>query len=82
IFDEVNKTIEEADEFLILDLFLFNGYTDGKRDYPKISEELSKAVVETMEKKPDLNVILISDEVNTTYGSHEAKQIKKIEDMG
>ncbi|PFG15402.1 phospholipase D family protein [Bacillus sp. es.036] len=82
IFDEVNKTIKEADEFLILDLFLFNGYTDGKRDYPKISEELSKAVVETMEKKPDLNVILISDEVNTTYGSHEAKQIKKIEDMG
>ncbi len=82
IFDEVNKTIKEADEFLILDLFLFNAYTDGKRDYPKISEELSKAVVETMEKKPDLNVILISDEVNTTYGSHEAKQIKKIEDMG
>ncbi|WP_273836347.1 phospholipase D family protein [Guptibacillus sedimenti] len=82
IFDEVNKTIKEADEFLILDLFLFNGYTDGKRNYPKISEELSKAVVETMEKKPDLNVILISDEVNTTYGSHEAKQIKKIEDMG
>ena len=82
IFDEVNKTIKEADEFLILDLFLFNGYTDGKRDYPKISEELSKAVVETMEKKPDLNVILISDEVNTTYGSHQAKQIKKIEEMG
>lgn len=82
IFEEVNQTIKEADEFLILDLFLFNGYTDGKRDYPKISEKLSKAVVETMKKKPDLNVILISDEVNTTYGSHEAKQIKKIEDMG
>ena len=82
IFDEVNKTIKEADDFLILDLFLFNGYTDDKRDYPKISENLSKAVVETMKNKPDLNVVLISDEVNTTYGSHEAKQIKRIEKMG
>ena len=82
IFDEVYKTIKEADDFLILDLFLFNGYTDGKRDYPKISENLSRAVVETMKNKPDLKVVLISDEVNTTYGSHEAKQIKRIEKMG
>ncbi|MBN8208828.1 phospholipase D family protein [Bacillus sp. NTK071] len=82
IFDEINQTIMEADDFLILDLFLFNGYTDGKRDYPKISEDLSKAVVKKMKENPDLEVVLISDEVNTTYGSHQAKQIQRIKDMG
>ncbi len=82
IFDEINSTIQEADDFLILDLFLFNGYTDGKRDYPKISEDLANTVVEVMKAKPNLKVILISDEVNTTYGSHEADQINKIKEMG
>ncbi|MGG1687073.1 phospholipase D family protein [Pseudalkalibacillus sp. NRS-1564] len=82
IFDEINSTIQEADDFLILDLFLFNGYTDGKRDYPKISEDLANTVVEVMKAKPNLKVVLISDEVNTTYGSHEADQINKIKEMG
>ncbi|KPL58201.1 phospholipase D family protein [Rossellomorea vietnamensis] len=82
IFDEVFQTIEEADDFLILDLFLVNGYTKGDRDYPKISETLSRKIEEQMKKKPDLKVVFISDEVNTTYGSHQAKQIEPLEKLG
>ena len=82
IFDEVYQTIEEADDFLILDLFLVNGYTKGDRDYPKISETLSRKIEEQMKKKPDLKVVFISDVVNTTYGSHEAKQIEPLEKLG
>jgi PLD-like domain len=82
IFDEVYQTIEEADDFLILDLFLVNGYTKGDRDYPKISETLSRKIEEQMKKKPDLKVVFISDVVNTTYGSHQAKQIEPLEKLG
>lgn len=82
IFDEVNKTIQEADEFLVLDLFLFNGFTDGKRDFPKISEQLSHSILEAMEKNPSLKVVLISDEINTTYQSHVAPQIQPLEEAG
>ncbi|WP_270180555.1 phospholipase D family protein [Alkalihalobacillus sp. CinArs1] len=82
IFDEVNKTIREADEFLVLDLFLFNGFTNEKRDYPTISENLSNSVIEVMEENPSLKVVLISDEINTTYNSHEAPQIDKLREMG
>ena len=82
IFDEVYQTIEEADDFLILDLFLVNGYTKGDRDYPKISETLSRKIEEQMKKKPDLKVVFISDVVNTTYGSHTAKQIEPLEKLG
>ncbi|MBN8194055.1 phospholipase D family protein [Bacillus sp. NTK074B] len=82
IFDEVYQTIEEADDFLILDLFLVNGYTKGDRDYPKISETLSRKIKEQMKKKPDLKVVFISDVVNRTYGSHEAKQIEPLEKLG
>ncbi|MCA1055008.1 phospholipase D family protein [Rossellomorea aquimaris] len=82
IFDEVYKTIEEADDFLVLDLFLVNGYTDGKRSYPKISETLSRKIQEQMKKKPDLKVVFITDQVNTTYRSHIARQIDPLEDLG
>jgi HKD family nuclease len=82
IFDEVYQTIEEAEDFLILDLFLVNGYTKGDRDYPRISEKLSKTIQEQMKKKPDLKVVFISDIVNTTYGSHTAKQLEPLEDLG
>ena len=82
IFNEVYKTIEEADEFLVLDLFLVNGYTDGKRDYPKISEKLSQSIQKQMKKKPNLKVVFISDEINTTYNSHMANQLKPLEELG
>ncbi|MEL3972168.1 phospholipase D family protein [Rossellomorea oryzaecorticis] len=82
IFDEVYKTIEEADDFLILDLFLVNGYTDGKRPYPKLSEKLSKKIQEQMKKNPDLKVVFITDHVNTTYSSHTAHQIAPLEKLG
>lgn len=82
IFDEVYQTIEEAEDFLILDLFLVNGYTKGDRDYPRISEKLSTTIQQQMKKKPDLQVVFISDVVNTTYGSHTARQLEPLEDLG
>ncbi len=53
IFNEMYHTIEEADDFLVLDLFLVNGYTDGKRDYPKISEKLVSNHSTTDEKETE-----------------------------
>ena len=82
IFNEMYHTIEEADDFLVLDLFLVNGYTDGKRDYPKISEKLSQTIQQQMKKKPNLKVVFISDEINTTYNSHIANQLEPLKKMG
>ncbi|WP_175637875.1 phospholipase D family protein [Metabacillus schmidteae] len=82
IFDEVYKTISEAEDFLILDLFLVNGYTDNKRSYPKLSEELRKSIEKQIKKHPNLKVVFITDQINTTYGSHEANQIEPLEDLG
>jgi len=82
IFKEVFKTIEEAEHFLILDLFLVNGYTDNKRPYPKLSEKLMKSIDKQKKKHPDLKVIFITDEINTTYGSHKAQQIDPLKDSG
>ncbi|PKR77322.1 hypothetical protein CEY16_11350 [Halalkalibacillus sediminis] len=82
IFDTLYRTIEEAEEFLILDMFMINSYTDGSRDYPEISSTVSNKILEQMEEHPDLKVVFISDVINTTYGSHEAEQLAPLREAG
>ncbi|WP_070120154.1 phospholipase D family protein [Bacillus marinisedimentorum] len=82
IFNEVNRTIAEAEEFLILDFFLFNDYSNGDRDYPSISGDLRHAIEKQMKKHPSLNVIFISDEINSSYNSHQAGHLAALEERG
>jgi HKD family nuclease len=82
IFQEFYKLIEEAEEFIVLDMFLFNGYADGERKYPAISETLTTKILEQIKKNPNLQVHLITDEINTTYNSHELKHIEALKEHG
>src|SRR5690606_37670105 len=41
IFDEINKAIDEAEEFIVVDFFLFDNYNDQKIDFPAVSEMLT-----------------------------------------
>jgi HKD family nuclease len=82
IFKEVYKTIKEADEFLILDLFLVNAYSNGERKYPPISSKLRKTIENKMKENPKLKVVFITDEINTTYNSHRAEQIEPLKKLG
>lgn len=82
IFDEINAMIGEAEDFIVADMFLFNGYTDGKRDFPPLSENLVDAILAQKEKHPDLKVVFITDPINTVYGSYESESIKRLRDGG
>ncbi|WP_108668802.1 phospholipase D family protein [Peribacillus acanthi] len=82
IFDAIYKAIEEAEQFVIVDMFLFNGYYDKEADFPRISEVMTEKIIQQKEKHPELEVIFITDEINTTYGSHPAKELEKMKDHG
>ncbi|RBW69162.1 phospholipase D family protein [Bacillus taeanensis] len=82
IFKEVYQTIEKADSFLILDLFLVNSYSNGERNYPPISSKLRKTIEKKMKEDPNLKVVFITDEINTTYHSHTAEQIEPLKKLG
>ncbi|QAS51352.1 phospholipase D family protein [Halobacillus litoralis] len=82
IFEEINRTISEAENFIVSDMFLFNGYTSGKHDFPKISKNLVDAILKRKEEVPDLKVVFITDKINTVYGSYESETIRRLEDGG
>ena len=72
IFQEIERSIQQAREYIVMDFFLFNGYSNEDREYPGITAKLSAAILEQMERYPDLQVVFITDEINTTYKGHDS----------
>lgn len=82
IFDEVYRTIEEAEEFVVLDFFLMDGYYDEDEDFPNIAETLSSTVAKKKKANPDMPIVFITDPLNRGYGSYESEWFKKMRDAG
>src|SRR5690606_32968636 len=45
IFDEINGLINRADEFLVLDFFLFDNFNDQDEEFPAIAERLADHLI-------------------------------------
>ncbi|RJS58823.1 phospholipase D family protein [Bacillus sp. PK3_68] len=82
IFKRTLEIIDEADQFIVLDFFLFNSYHNKNQQFPKITEKLTRALIEKKKKNPDIDIILISDEVNTSYNSHKAPEFEMLKKNG
>lgn len=83
IFDEVFKMIKGAKKFILVDMFLFNDF-QGKRteNHRKLSSELTEALIKKKKDFPSLEIVVISDPVNTIYGGYESPQFKELKDAG
>lgn len=82
IFNEVERAIREAKEYIVMDFFLFNPYSNEDREYPDITARLSSALLEQMERYPDLKVVFITDDINTTYNGHVSDHFDVLEEAG
>src|SRR5699024_3704788 len=79
IFSEAWKIIDEAEDFILVDMFLFNDYTSQDRNFPDLSGELTQRLLDKREENPDMPIVLITDPINTGYHSYESEQIKELE---
>ncbi|MDN3448810.1 phospholipase D family protein [Planococcus sp. APC 3906] len=71
IFDEIFTMIDEAEEFIVIDLFLFDNYNDQKIEFPAVSELLTEHLLKKKEENPDMPIYFISDPLNIGYGSYQ-----------
>jgi phosphatidylserine/phosphatidylglycerophosphate/cardiolipin synthase-like enzyme len=70
IFDAIFDTIERADRFLVLDFFLYNDFAgDPTTAHRALSGELTERLVALKSARPQLPILLITDPINTVYGS-------------
>ncbi|PJN91059.1 phospholipase D family protein [Bacillus sp. mrc49] len=82
IFQTINNAIEEADSYIIIDMFLFNDFYDEKINFPKLTKTLTDKLVAQKKKKPGLQVIFITDEVNTSYNAYKLEALETMKQNG
>lgn len=82
IFKRILEAIGEAEDFIVMDMFLFNGFTDGDKDYPDISGKITDKLIEQKQSHPNMDITVITDRINSTYGSHDVPEFKKLKENG
>ena len=83
IFDAIFAAIDDAHEFIILDMFLFNEFQgDIKAYHRNLSSELTTAVLEKKRDYPDISILFITDPVNTAYGAGATPRLEALRKEG
>jgi len=80
IFDQVKKMIQQAQDFILIDIFLFGSAKDAHRH---IALELMQNLVEKKTTNPNIVINLVTDKYNTMYmPSDTVSEFKRLKEVG
>lgn len=83
IFEHELELIQSAEEYLILDLFLFNDeYPRDKMTFPNSVKTMTDALINKKKLNPSMPIILITDPINNFYGAYEQRHITRLKQAG
>jgi phosphatidylserine/phosphatidylglycerophosphate/cardiolipin synthase-like enzyme len=82
IFSRIHRIIDGAERFVLLDLFLFNGVHVPGEKFPFLSEEMSRRLVEKKQRSPQVDIVLITDVINRSYGAEEPEHFRRLRASG
>ncbi len=84
VFDEILRLIGEAQRVVVVDMFLFNDFAgaDAAPSLRPLSAQLTQALVERKRAVPGLQVVVITDPINTLYGGMTSKHLDALRAAG
>ncbi len=82
ILPRILQIIEESRQFLVIDLFLFNDYTHKDQQFPAVSRALTDKLIAHKAAYPAMDIVFITDEVNTNYGSAPNHLLEELKAAG
>lgn len=83
IIDEIYQMIDEAEDFLVIDMFLFNDdYDHDNLDFPPLSQNLADKIISKKNENPELDIIFITDLINTFYNTYTPDHLASLEGAG
>jgi hypothetical protein len=83
IFDSAFDMIRRARRLVLLDMFLYNDFQRGQLDITRpLSGELTDTLLRQKETYPDITIVVITDPINTVYGSLPSDQFERLRDAG
>ena len=83
IYKRAHALIDSADEFLVLDIFLFiETSIDTNPEYIRSTEQLTQKLVEKKKANPEMPIYFITDEFNIFYYSHKNPHLERMKEVG
>ena len=83
IFEEQLHIINRAEEFILMDIFLFNdAYDREKQQYSANIDMITQALLEKKEENPEMEIMLITDPINNFYGAYKEEHIQTLKENG
>ncbi len=80
IFADVFKMIDSAEQFVVLDVFLFNDDYLRTMKFDGLAAELTAHLKSALER--GLKVVVVTDEINTFYGAYENPYLEQLKEAG
>lgn len=81
IFDEILRLVNQAERLIVVDMFLFNDSAPGN-DYRTLAEQLTQALIARKQTVPGIQVVVITDPINTFYGGARSPFLDRLRDAG
>lgn len=83
IFDDVFRIIEQAEKLIVLDMFLYNDFQGPVPETTRaLSGELTSALIAKKAQQPEIDIVVISDPLNTLYGGLPSPQFERLKAAG
>lgn len=80
LMKEALQLIEDAEDFIMVDLFLYNDdYDRDKGMYPPSAEQFTQALLDKRASNPTMPITVITDAVNITYGANKNTYFDELE---
>ncbi|MGO1461119.1 MAG: phospholipase D family protein [Marinobacter sp.] len=82
IFDEILRLINQAESFVLVDMFLFNSSSPEGVAHRPLSKQLTEALISRKAEQPELEIVVISDPLNTLYGGSVSPWFQALRQAG
>lgn len=83
IFDSIFELIWGARELIVIDMFLYNDFQGPKPETHRLlSSELTSALIAQKSAYPNIEIVVITDALNTVYGGLKSEYFEKMRDVG
>jgi phosphatidylserine/phosphatidylglycerophosphate/cardiolipin synthase-like enzyme len=83
IFDQVFSMIAGAKHMILLDMFLYNSYQGVPPEKNRaLSEELTTKLLEKKKEIPSIDIVVLTDPINETYGGDVSSQFDRLRAAG
>jgi len=83
IFGTIFSLIDTAEEYILVDMFLFNSFAGSSSEpFRDLSGELSRRLAAKKKQTPGIRIDVITDPINTVYGGAPSSEVNALREGG